>query len=529
MLKIKIPDPPQAYSVKKATPSECVTHKGNRVSLSIDKQSYYAKRWINYFYERCAARAYDKMFSQGKRFVDRKINLKPSKENHSSVKNTLEILAHISSKNINEINALVQPLSTAEKGLFERITTLTWRFRHVSNHDVTAKGYLNLYSFDKLCQEKELYPHTAIHAADVTELANTDFVFFGVEFHHSHLAEHIEKTHSGHFYGCTAYLINEEHPLVKLGFLTLSDHYLGVIPSPQDKARIDDNFGVIFKGFPIIFQELNEQGERSTLKTRLVYTKEKTNIVCDNPLFSYADMKAALALYFIDFIRRSEDSAFKESLFSAALDNITLSRWLNTVFQCEFHLPHMLSTYTYSSVLLEKPDHFQLAMANNVRQLAAYLKDSPHASDDAIEALAVAIKEAKPQVVQWLLAHYSFERAPLEKILNREAADDEGDEKDYELGFRLIYDAPSPKRDDSEASLVTAVDGAPQLAINKLLYQYGLVDFKQPMQRCINHYENYVGKTPIQMARMQGNDSLATALEKLSLEHRCGEAKNIKA
>ncbi|SFN55866.1 OspC protein [Izhakiella capsodis] len=85
----------------------------------------------------------------------------------------------------------------------------------------------------------------------------------------------------------------------------------------------------------------------------------------DTPIFNSKDMKLALGLHLIDFLRNSNDTEFKRFAMNKELDDKNLDKILNFVFQPEFHVPRMVSTYIFKEVKLREISARDAVKASN--------------------------------------------------------------------------------------------------------------------------------------------------------------------
>ncbi|EPU0612848.1 hypothetical protein ACVUDV_004708, partial [Shigella sonnei] len=87
-------------------------------------------------------------------------------------------LDKVSRHYLSEIIQKTHPLSSDERHLLSIIINSDFNFRHQSNANL-SNNTLNIKSFDKIKSENiQTYKNT--FSEDIEEIANHDFVFFGV-------------------------------------------------------------------------------------------------------------------------------------------------------------------------------------------------------------------------------------------------------------------------------------------------------------------------------------------------------------
>ncbi|QWA14010.1 T3SS effector OspC family protein [Sodalis ligni] len=123
-------------------------------------------------------------------------------------------------------------------------------------------------------------------------LSNQDFVFLGVEFSADLSQAPLNTLHSNSDFGANAYLVEARFPY---GYMTLTDHLHNhqVPPSTHEHQDFVQQFPQAkFEAFRLI------HGERG---------------VHDVPMYNSKDMRLALGLHLINFIRSSEDAVLRNS------------------------------------------------------------------------------------------------------------------------------------------------------------------------------------------------------------------------
>src|ERR1700682_574141 len=298
-----------------------------------------------------AAQSYGLMFANGSRFAEIGDALqKRDKYNFQS----LSHLEKLSKINIEAVSKRLDKLSPGELDLKQKIMSRKLVFRHQSNANVDEGGILKIFSNHNLTQ-KNLATKNSIQMLhrDFEALSNHDFVFFGVEFS----GKGTKTPPLNHLYGfcdfgANAFLVDEDHPGFKNSYLTLTAHCVTQPP------RVGMNGHSEFMcQFPLASDEI--------LRPRIRRYHE------DNaPLFSFKDMKKAMALHLIEFSRNSQDEKFRNFVTSQAiLEDACLDRILNSVFQPEFHLPRLLATKEYARHELRPMTIEEAVNAGNIKNL----------------------------------------------------------------------------------------------------------------------------------------------------------------
>lgn len=136
----------------------------------------------------------------------------------------------------------------------------------------------------------------------------------------------VHKAYSGAFYGKTAYTLEENHPLIKRGYITFTDHTVGQVRlssnvySKDSKEYKCDPYDIKSR-FPIVFSE-------RVNNTAAVIPKGNPKMGGykrpHNPIFCVRDMKHALSLKVIQFLRQSKDENFKTYIKENISDKATV-------------------------------------------------------------------------------------------------------------------------------------------------------------------------------------------------------------
>ncbi len=299
---------------------------------------------------------------------------------------TLECLKNKSHENILELRQKAGPLSEQEKNLCRAIRGTHVRYRHQTHCALDSHGQLNLYSHTMLRRKK--IPFIGDQLKEEPSGANhRDFVSFGMEFSKpvDNTRLIANTTHNGTDYGGTAYLIDEQHPGARYGYMTLTDHIYSGLPL----SKYHEHQEMLYC-FPLCALERDrEMCEVDDL---------------DVPIFTPSDMKEALSLSTVLFLRRSGDDAFKHFAYTARADSIELDRMLNFLFQSEFHIPRMLSTDRYQKYRFRSPTFEEIALFSHPLLVNEHIQTR----EDALRLIVVAIHAHRTKVVLQLLNRYVF-------------------------------------------------------------------------------------------------------------------------
>ncbi|RBB92135.1 hypothetical protein C3E97_034090, partial [Pseudomonas sp. MWU12-2115] len=124
------------------------------------------------------------------------------------------------------------------------------------------------------------------------------------------------------------------------------------------------------------------------------------------PIFNYRDMKAAVALHLIEFLRDSKDAAFKAYVFDQTMQSgQALDRVLNSVFQDEFHIPRLMATTDYAKHPLRPMLLKEAVDSVNLPALSGLVSSK----GDAVTAMWHTIDKGKDAVAAHLLGNWRFE------------------------------------------------------------------------------------------------------------------------
>lgn len=342
------------------------------------------------FKRKIAAASYGTMFSEGVNFKNLKINL--SKEVLKiSPTLSLDHLNNLSKSYLNQIKQKTPNLTLQEKNLLSKVVDAKFHFRHQSNANlVNADGILNIMSSKKLKSDGVNAEYNTWQD-DIEYLSNHDFVFFGVEFSSDESRLPLNTIHSDIDYGANAYIVNDQFPF---GYLTLTDHFENYVP-----FRIGPKETEFSTQFPKLAGSV----------FRVVY---EGGCVENVPIFSTKDMKLGLGLNLISFLRDTNDKYFSEFALKEDLKSEDLDKILSYVFQQEFHVPRMVSTNKFKKVSHRSLTLEEAVKFSNFDALSEHLKNK----DDACEAIKIAIKWAKKDIVEFLFSKYSFKEKDLTKM-----------------------------------------------------------------------------------------------------------------
>ena len=334
------------------------------------------------FRTRVADRAYAHMFDKGTCFTKMKLygELKGSGTAN---------LSKVSQNFMAEVKHRLGSLCAAEQAFKEAVVQSRWSFRHQSNYPLDASGRLCVLSNLALNRDG-IGSKSSTVTGDLEELSNNDFVFFAVETARGDEPKVNNTTHSTFDYGAIAYLINEDDPCVKHGYLTLTDHYM---------AGVDNGFHhehqELFKDFPELSAEVGRcvyEGER--LRPRV-------------PILSFNDMKEGVALYLIDYLRGTRVEGFREYALACASGSLALDRLIFHVFQLEFHVPRIASTFNYQTVKLRDYSHVDLIRMADLETLDKQLVTDPAY---VLETLMGALELEVPSVALHVLDKYALSK-----------------------------------------------------------------------------------------------------------------------
>lgn len=336
------------------------------------------------FRARVAERAYEHMFDKGTCFTQMKLYGELKGSGTAS-------LNKISQGFMAEVKHRLGQLSAEEQAFKRAVVQSRWSFRHQSNYPLDTNGRLCILSNLALNREG-IGSKSSTVAGDLEELSNNDFVFFAVETARGDEPKVNNTTHSALDYGAIAYLINEDDPRVKHGYLTLTDHYVG---------KVHD-------GFHHEHQELfNRFPELSAEVDRCVYEGGYLRV----PMFSFNDMKEGVALYLIDYLRGTKVQGFREYALACASGSLALDRLIYHLFNLEFHVPRIASTFNYKTVKLREYSHTDLIRMVDLETLDKRLVNG---SRYALETLMGALELGVPSVVLHVLGKCSFSKAEID-------------------------------------------------------------------------------------------------------------------
>ena len=357
------------------------------------KQNVSASIITRFFRRIIAEKCYSFMFNNGENFK----LLKYNNPNHSSLKK----LDSISSDYLRRIINKTKNITPEESELIEKINKLSFFYRHQTYSKVREQPLI-LYSKRKL-DSMRINTRFSTLNDDINKLSNHDFVFFGVEFDFNENHSPLNKLHNSNDYGHIAFVFDKLPPF---GYLTLTDHL--------ENKIIECEHEDFLSAYPILEKEVY----RNIHEDKGVF---------DVPIFNEQDMKLGIGYYLISFLRSSNDCKFKELIFSNDLDNKTLDKIINTIFQPEYHIPRMLITNDFKKIKLREIRLTEAVEASNIEELSSFLHDE----ENVYEAMKWAIIRAKPDVVHYLFLNYNFLKYKKENpcyseltfILNRKPTD----------------------------------------------------------------------------------------------------------
>ena len=323
-----------------------------------------------------------------------------SKKEKSYKKHTFAALDHlgtVSAAYLASIRSKVPNLTPDEEGLIEKIENQPWHFRHQSNSALEGAkaggAQVDISSNDKLVTDSgKCIGHTL--APDRIYLGNQDFVFFGVEFSNDGGNMPLNQQHSSIDYGANSVLIGEENKMASLGYFTLTDQLDNQVPP----------FAYTQHGS---FNQLFPTAAR--IVGRAVYGDKGH---CDVPIYSTKDMKLALGLHAVDFIRKCKDQAFQSFMLNPDINGASLDNGLNAIFQSEFHIPRLLSTRNYTYKKLRSMKLEEAVIAHNFTELDAQITSK----DLACLAFAWSKKKKLPEVERYVIRKWKLSQADVPLI-----------------------------------------------------------------------------------------------------------------
>lgn len=334
-----------------------------------------------------AAQSYSKMLSEGEVFKRLNIDLPPLQPRDKASFATLEHFDNISRDNLASIKGETQNLTTQEQELLKKVVNATLHFRHQSNSNFATQ---TIMSIDML-KSIGIVTGKNTYSMDEQKLGNQDFVFFGVEFSDDESQLPLNTVHTQFDFGANAYITKQ--PFTH-GYLTLTDHFHNKVPP----ARRHEH-QVFIQQFEVVRNEVE----------RTIHGTKGQN---DVPMYNTRDMKLALGLHLINFLRNSKDDKFKRFVLNENLDSRGLDRVINFVFQPEFHAPRMVNIGKFRKVNLRKMELKEAIKASNIKEMAIYIKSK----DDACKAMRIAIANSKLDIVEYLFSEFNFTKADVSKM-----------------------------------------------------------------------------------------------------------------
>lgn len=344
------------------------------------------------FLKKCiAAQSYGEMFSKGEYFKKVDDNLPESKTHGFS---TIEHLHRLSRRHLQHIKGKTKSLTKKETQFLEKVINSKITLRHQTNANLGTEK-VNLFSHEKL-KKSGIAAGSNTRSADIYSLKNNDFVFFAMEFNnegHRPLNGYHGGIHND--FGANAYLFDE---ISSLGYMTLTDHFFHCV-SPGDTYEHKD----FLKSFS---QKIQSEVGR--------YIEGEKGYF-DRPIYTAKDMKLAIGLHIIDFIRKSKDSAFKRFVLSPHTEGRHIDHIINFLFHPEFHVPRMMSTSDYRLTKLRPIDLEEAIDARNISELDMLIKTQR----DAIAALGMAVVTQNKDVMYYLFTRFDFTREDVKRLRMR--------------------------------------------------------------------------------------------------------------
>lgn len=339
-----------------------------------------------------AAKSYSLMFSKGKDFAQ--YEFRKQKNPGQSIMDSHALLDRISKNNIESIKKKTQNLTYQEKVLLSKIVDVKLKLRHQSDSLLAKNGVLSIFSNSKLTKDKIDFV-SATQEGDIAEISNHDFVFFGIEFIGENSIHPIRKHHHGIYFGENTYLLDNEY---KHGYLTLTDHYHNMM---RPFELLDHRH--VLNQLPKVYSEItrNVRGDGG---------------LCDIPIYNAKDMKLALGLHLIEFVRNSKDVEFKTYSLNGDLDEVALDELIHFVFQPEFHLPRMVSTERFNEVKDRDQELTEAIGYLDIEKIQKIILTK----DDAIKAMLYAVMNSKKTLVNDLILQWNIDISdkPKMKILS---------------------------------------------------------------------------------------------------------------
>lgn len=352
----------------------------------------------NILRKRIASKSYLTMFSEGAHFKKDKYNL-----SLNTGKEALACLDRISRGNIHEIISQIQSLSKKEKNLLAKIVDADIVLRHQTNSNLSNNGTLNIFSNKKL-QSIDTPPTTRALDEEITDLSNHDFIFFGIEFSDKDTTHPINTKYKGWDFGSNAYIVKDEF---EYGYLTLDHHYGGYVNSGFDHEHKE-----FYSQYKIAEKEISN-----------IYSSNEENT--DIAMYSRKNMKLAIGLNLIKFIRNTSDMRLKEFALSGKLSTLDIDRLVNFIFQPEYHLPRMISTKKFLEVRLADISLKDAIMAANLIRIDELVKDK----NDAYYAIKLVLslhkeRESMTTLIAKKIIGYMLDKCAFTKGLRESLEND---------------------------------------------------------------------------------------------------------
>lgn len=344
---------------------------------------------IKHFFRKViAAQSYSKMFSHG--FFFKNLGQALPKPSGKSSFNSLKHLDTISKNYLERIKAKTAELTYEEDILVSKVRSAKIILRHQTNSNLAKDGVLNIFSYEKLFNSNLLNTCNT-NQLDKDTLSNHDFVFFGIEFSGDGIKHPLNTLHNSFFNGGNAYLLENQYPH---GYLTLTDHFFNTVPTYDKHEHKEFN-----AQFPCAEYEIS----------RFINSDNGTN---DVPIFNVKDMKLAIGLHLVNFIRSSKDLNLKAFALNDNLTEKELDRLINFIFQLEFHVPRMISTTRFKEVRVREIDLESAIIASNMERIDELVKTKA----EACKAMAIAVEYSKRDIIEKLLSDWRFSFTDISEV-----------------------------------------------------------------------------------------------------------------
>lgn len=132
----------------------------------------------------------------------------------------------------------------------------------------------------------------------------------------------------------------------------------------------------------------------------------------DVPVFNMKDMKFALGLHLINFLRTTENAEINFFSLAENIDRKRLDRMLNFIFDPEFHVPRMMSTTNFTKIKHRELTIEEAVKAHSIEELLPYIQNK----DDACAVMTTVIGKAKPKLAEYLFSKFEFTKEDTVKM-----------------------------------------------------------------------------------------------------------------